>query len=134
MNKTTINTELIYKAVKSSGSGGQHVNKTATKVELYFNIETSKGLSEDEKTKLKNALKNKINTDGILTLSCGQTRSQLKNKTLVTKRFFNLIEAHLVEQKPRIKTKNPKAVKRKRLLNKRINAQKKANRKPPALD
>jgi len=126
--------ELTFKAVRSSGSGGQHVNKVATKVVLSFDILNSRHLSEDEKIKLLSFLSNRINKSGILVLSSGQNRSQLKNKIDVTKRFVNLIELGLKQEKERKQTKIPKSAKRKRLEIKRKISEKKANRKPPKLD
>lgn len=129
-----LKSEISYKAVRSSGSGGQNVNKVATKVELYFNVLESQFLESYQKEKLQNYLVNRITKDGILILSCGETRSQLKNKTIVTKRFFQLIEEGLKEDKDRLPTKIPKAVKRKRLAIKKKTSEKKANRKPPKID
>lgn len=129
-----LKSEISYKAVRSSGSGGQNVNKVATKVELYFNVLESQFLESYQKEKLQNHLVNRITKDGILILSCGETRSQLKNKTIVTKRFFQLIEEGLKEDKDRLPTKIPKAVKRKRLATKKKTSEKKANRKPPKID
>ncbi|RZN82306.1 MAG: aminoacyl-tRNA hydrolase [Winogradskyella sp.] len=126
--------EVTYKAVRSSGSGGQHVNKVATKIELYFNLHDSKFFNEEEKEKLQAYFQNRLTKFGILILSCGETRSQLKNKTIVTQRFLELIEEGLKEEKERLPTKIPKAVLRKRLTNKRKNSEKKANRKPPKID
>jgi ribosome-associated protein len=126
--------ELTFKAVRSSGSGGQHVNKVATKVVLSFDILNSSHLSEDEKIKLLSFLSNRINKLGILVLSSDQNRSQLKNKIDVTKRFLNLIELGLKQEKERKQTKIPKSAKRKRLEIKRKISEKKANRKPPKLD
>lgn len=126
--------ELVYKAVRSSGSGGQHVNKTSTKVELYFDIASSTFFNDEEKNKLKDFFASKLTKDGILILSSGETRSQLKNKTIVTKRFFQRIEEGLKEDKDRLPTKIPKAVKRKRLATKKKTSEKKANRKPPKID
>ena len=126
--------EITYKAVCSSGSGGQHVNKVATKIELYFNIFDSIFFDEEQKEKLNSFLQSRLTSKGVLILSCGETRSQLKNKTIVTKRFLELIEDGLKEEKERLQTKIPKAVKRKRLLNKKKTSEKKANRKPPKID
>ena len=134
MNKEKLITELGFKAVRSSGSGGQHVNKVATKVELYFDIENSQNLAEEEKAKLKEFLRNKLNKDNILILQCSETRSQFKNKELVIKKFLDLIEEGLKEQKKRIPTKTPKAVIKKRLAKKRKTAEKKANRKKPDVE
>ncbi|SHG94672.1 alternative ribosome rescue aminoacyl-tRNA hydrolase ArfB [Winogradskyella jejuensis] len=126
--------EVNYRAVRSSGSGGQNVNKVATKVELYFNLKNTTFFTEEEKLRLQDYFNNRLTKDGILILSCGETRSQLKNKTIVTKRFTELITEGLKEEKDRLLTKIPKAVKRKRLQNKRKTSEKKANRKPPKID
>ena len=134
MDAENLISELTFKAVRSSGSGGQHVNKVATKVVLSFDILNSSHLSEDEKIKLLSFLSNRINKSGILVLSSGQNRSQLKNKIDVTKRFVNLIELGLKQEKERKQTKIPKSAKRKRLEIKRKISDKKANRKPPKLD
>lgn len=134
MNQEQLVSELSFKAVKSSGSGGQHVNKVATKVELYFNLKDSSNLSEDEKDKLKEFLKNRLNKEGVLILQSSQTRSQLKNKQIVIAKFLELIQEGLKQQKKRIATKTPKAVKLKRLKTKKQNAEKKANRKKPDLE
>jgi ribosome-associated protein len=128
-----LKSEVNYKAVKSSGSGGQHINKVATKVELYFNVFKSEVLSEEQRAKLAVNLSNRINKNGYLILSCSATRSQLKNKEIVTKRFLALIEEGLKEEKERKPTRIPKAVKKKRRENKRQQSQKKINRKPPDL-
>lgn len=134
MDAENLISELTFKAVRSSGSGGQHVNKVATKVVLSFDILNSSHLSEDEKIKLLSFLSNRINKSGILVLSSDQNRSQLKNKIDVTKRFVNLIELGLKQEKERKQTKIPKSAKRKRLEIKRKISEKKANRKPPKLD
>tara|TARA_R110002073_G_scaffold279535_3_gene443669 strand:- start:4098 stop:4502 length:405 start_codon:yes stop_codon:yes gene_type:complete len=134
LEKEQLISELSFKAVRSSGSGGQHVNKVATKVELYFDLENSSVLTEEKKEKLKEFLRKKLNKDGILILQCSQTRSQLKNKELVIKKFFELIEKGLKEQKKRIPTKVPKSVIKKRLAKKQQIAKKKANRKKPEID
>jgi ribosome-associated protein len=129
-----LKSELTYKAVRSSGSGGQHVNKVASKVVLYFNLEASSQFSDEEKERLKQYLENRLNKEGILILDSSESRSQFRNKAIVTQNFLDLIAESLKEEKERKPTKVPKAVKRKRLDAKRKNAEKKANRKPPKID
>jgi ribosome-associated protein len=129
-----LKSELTYKYVRSSGSGGQHVNKVSSKAELYFNLKDSQVFTQEEKQKLSEFLSNRLTKDGILILACDESRSQFRNKALVTQRFLELIEEGLKEEKERIKTKVPKAVKRKRLARKRKNSEKKANRKKPDVD
>ena len=123
--------ELTFKAIRSSGAGGQHVNKVASKVVLNFNLKQSEGFSEAQKNLLLNNLSNRLTTDGILILQSDESRSQHKNKELVVKRFLDLIKQGLKVPKKRKPTKIPKAVKLKRLSKKKQQADKKANRKPP---
>ncbi|MGV6829086.1 MAG: alternative ribosome rescue aminoacyl-tRNA hydrolase ArfB [Flavobacteriales bacterium] len=123
--------EIKYKATKSSGPGGQHVNKTSTKVEASFDILKSIGLSETEKERLKIKLASKLNSDYILILTSSQTRSQLKNKKIVTQKLINILEEHLQVAKARKKTKPSKSSIEKRLQSKKRKAQKKVSRKKP---
>ena len=134
MDIDLLKTELSYKYVRSSGSGGQNVNKVSSKAELYFNVEASQVFNEDEKLKLSDFFSNRLSKDGVLVLACDESRSQFRNKAIVTQRFLELIEEGLKEEKERKSTKVPKAVKRKRLASKRKNSEKKANRKKPDID
>lgn len=134
MNQAQLIKELQFKAIRSSGSGGQHVNKVATKVELQFSIESSDAFSNEEKVRLQKTLASKLNKEGFLVMQCGETRSQYRNKEILKKRILALIQFHLRPKKIRKKTKVPHSVKLKRLQMKRKNADKKANRKKPKLD
>lgn len=129
MNKEIIQTEIQYKAVRSSGAGGQNVNKVATKVQIQFFVEQSNGLTTEEKATLAQKLVNRITKEGFILVECSETRSQLKNKELCTQRLFLLLENALKKDKKRIATKIPKAVIKKRLDDKQHNANKKENRK-----
>jgi ribosome-associated protein len=133
MNDSEILTELNYKAVRSSGPGGQHVNKTASKVEVYFSIEDSNGLTEIEKKRLLQRLSSRLTSENILQLQCGETRSQHRNKTLVTTRLLQLLKENTKAPKKRKKTKPSKSAIEKRLREKKGKALKKANRKPPEI-
>ena len=87
MNKEIILKELHFKAIRSSGAGGQHVNKVSSKIELTFDLENSEALNDDEKTLLKSKLSSKLTTENILILTVEETRSQHKNKELAIKKF-----------------------------------------------
>jgi ribosome-associated protein len=126
--------ELTFKAIRSSGSGGQHVNKVSSKVELTFNLSESLLFDGDQKERLLRKLQNRLTKEGVLVLQCGESRSQHKNKEIIIKRFFSIIDTALIIPKKRIRTKIPKSVIRKRLKNKRNRSEKKANRKKPNLD
>ena len=133
MDKEKIISEVNFKAVRSSGAGGQNVNKVSSKVVLSFDLINSQSLSEDEKERSEKKLKSKLTLDGILILNCDEDRSQLKNKEIVTKRFLEMIEKSLVIPKERKATKIPKSVIEKRLKDKSSNSEIKQNRKKPEL-
>ncbi|MGJ5642679.1 alternative ribosome rescue aminoacyl-tRNA hydrolase ArfB [Formosa sp. S-31] len=134
MNKDRLISEIQFKAVRSSGAGGQHVNKVASKVELSFNISGSAVLNAIQKERLIHKLKSRLTTDGMLLLQCGESRSQHKNKALVISRFFSILEEGLKVPKRRVATKIPKSVIKKRLKSKRILSEKKVFRRKPNLD
>jgi len=123
--------ELQYKAVRSSGAGGQNVNKVSSKVVLTFDLKNSQALSEEEKSLLETKLSSRLTSEQILILNCDEDRSQFKNKTIVTKRFLDIIAAGLHIPKIRKATKIPKSVIRKRIKDKKnISEIKKSRRKP----
>lgn len=134
MNLESLISELSFKALRSSGSGGQHVNKVSSKVELHFNVENSKILSEEQKILLLKKLKTRLSGNNDLVLQCDESRSQHKNKELVIKRFLQIIKKGLIVPKKRKPTKIPRSAIRKRLKSKRIRSEKKAERKKPNLD
>lgn len=126
--------EFKFKGIRSSGSGGQHVNKVASKIELSFQVLESSVLTEAQKKTIVEKLKSRLTKEGLLILQCGESRSQHQNKSLIIKRAVSLLNAALKKDKKRIKTKVPKAVIRKRLKNKRLNSDRKANRRKPDLE
>lgn len=126
--------EVKYKAVRSSGAGGQNVNKVSSKVVLTFDLRNSQALSDEEKMLLEANLQNRLTADLILILNCDEDRSQLKNKEIVTKRFLNIIKKGLYVPKVRKPTKIPKAVIRKRIKDKKNISEIKQSRRKPDLD
>ncbi|MCW9037510.1 alternative ribosome rescue aminoacyl-tRNA hydrolase ArfB [Altibacter sp.] len=134
MNTEKLIKECDFKAVRSSGPGGQHANKTASKVEVTFNIIASEALTSIEKERLQKKLESRISSDGAIQLQCGETRSQHKNKALVIERLIALLKKHLKVAKPRKKTKPSKSAMERRLKTKKEQALKKSNRKPPRLE
>ena len=131
MNKNSILQELDYKAVRSSGAGGQNVNKVSSKVVLSYNLTVSEALSEDEKALASLRLASKLTNEGVLILQCDGDRSQLRNKDIVTKRFLAVMENALKEDKPRKPTRIPRSVIKKRIEGKRRQAEKKQSRRRP---
>jgi ribosome-associated protein len=133
MDKQQIVAELNYKAVRSSGAGGQNVNKVSSKVVLYFDVMQSTALTTSEKVLVAENLKSRLTVDGILILNCDADRSQIRNKDIVTKRFLNLIADALLVPKERKATGIPKSVIRKRIKDKKSTSEIKKNRKKPEL-
>ena len=131
MNQEQILTELQFKAIRSSGPGGQHANKVSSKVELSFHIQSSVGLTERQKKRVLLKLENKLSKEGLLILQCDESRSQHKNKELVIKRFLKLLEKSLVVPKARKKSRPTRSSIEKRLKGKKIASLKKLNRGKP---
>lgn len=131
METEKIISELQYKAVRSSGAGGQNVNKVSSKVVLSFDLRNSQALTEEEKVRLEVKLASRLTSDLVLILNCDEDRSQLKNKSIVTKRFLEIIKTGLLIPKIRKATKIPKSVIRKRIKDKKtVSDIKKTRRKP----
>ena len=129
MKTEIINSELNFKAVRSSGAGGQNVNKVSSKMVLIFDVATSQGLDEDEKVLLQTKLKTKISQENLLILTCDEDRSQLKNKRIIIKRFFEMLEKALVKPKVRKATKITKGANERRIQEKKKSSEIKAGRK-----
>ncbi|MGA2822515.1 MAG: alternative ribosome rescue aminoacyl-tRNA hydrolase ArfB [Bacteroidales bacterium] len=121
--------EFLFNASRSSGPGGQNVNKVSTKVELRFDVLHSNLLSEEEKEILLNLLVKKINSEGILIIISQSERTQLKNKDKTIEKFYALLKKSLTPKKKRRPTKPTAAAIEKRLEEKKMNAEKKLRRK-----
>jgi ribosome-associated protein len=134
MDIEKIISELSFKAVRSSGAGGQNVNKVSSKVVLTFDLNTSQALSEEEKALLLTNIAPRLTTENILILNCDEDRSQLKNKDIVVKRFLDIIKKGLHVPKIRKATKIPKSVIKKRIKDKKNISEIKQSRKKPNLD
>ena len=131
IDKNGLVSELKFRTSRSSGPGGQSVNKVSSKVNLLFDVWHTVFLSEEQKMIISEKLKNRINSEGILQLSSEETRSQLKNKEIVIARFLLLLEEALKPVKKRKPTKPGKGAKERRLKTKKIKSEKKDKRKPP---
>ena len=121
--------EVIFKASRSGGKGGQNVNKVSTKVELYFNVYDSLYLSYEDKITLLNKLSNRIDKTGVLKLDSQTERSQFQNKQIVSEKFKNLLREALKKPKKRLKTKPTAGSKEKRIGIKKIVSTKKTMRR-----
>ncbi len=121
--------ELKFSFNRSSGPGGQHVNKVNTRVELRFDIPNSGLLSDEEKELLISKLQNRLTKEGILLISAQTASSQLKNKETAIMQFYRLINKTLKIKKKRIPTSVSLATKEKRLKAKKEHAEKKERRR-----
>ncbi|HIF60242.1 MAG TPA: aminoacyl-tRNA hydrolase [Rhodospirillales bacterium] len=100
--------DLRIDTYRAQGAGGQHVNKTSSKVEVRFNIMTSEGLQDSEKERLLSKLSSRLTSEGVLTMQCGESRSQHRNKAIVIERLLDLLKEQLTVNKKRKKTKPSK--------------------------
>ena len=128
MDQQQIEKELNFLTSRSSGSGGQHVNKTETKVEARFEVDASTALSAAEKRKVHSALSNRISKEGILAVSADSRRSQVLNRGAAVKKLLRLIKKALRARKRRKGPQPLKANPQKRLERKRKQSEKKALR------
>lgn len=121
--------EIDFQAARSSGPGGQNVNKVNTKVELRFDVANSALLTEMEKQRITEKLGPRLTSEKVLILTEQSDRSQLKNREMVIKKFYAMLERALAPVKKRIRTRPTKASIEKRLEGKRIQSEIKAGRK-----
>jgi ribosome-associated protein len=122
--------ELGYRATRSGGPGGQHVNTSSTRVELEFDVGASPSLTDAQRARITERLAGRIDSTGVLRLASSGSRSQHQNREDVTARLARLLADALKERKPRRRTKVPKAVKEARLRAKKKRSQVKKDRGP----
>ena len=120
--------ELTYRATRSGGPGGQHVNTSSTRVELAWDVGASPSVSEEERARIREKLSNRISGEGLLLLAASEHRSQNRNKEAVTERFVELVRQALVVQAKRKKTRPGKAAREARLRAKKHRSELKRRR------
>lgn len=126
--------ELSAKATRSSGAGGQHVNKTSSRIELTWNVARTQALSDDQRALVLAALQSRITKDGDLRVVASNTRSQFRNREIAEQRLTKLIGDALRPVKKRRATKPTRAAKEARLDDKKKHSNKKRERRAPVDD
>jgi len=134
MNIEKLIKELNFKAIRSSGPGGQHANKVSSKIELAFDVNASKELSEEQKSLLLKNISSRLTKENMVILFSDESRSQHKNKEIAKNRFIEIIKKGLIVPKKRKATKPSKASIKKRLDSKKRASIKKLTRKKPDLE
>jgi ribosome-associated protein len=126
--------ELRFEFARSSGPGGQNVNKVETKVRLLFDVRSSPSLSPGQRSRIEESLPTRVTKDGVLHVASQRHRSREANRQAAIERFAELIAGALREDEPRVPTRVSKKLKRRRLEEKRRQSRKKALRAPPDED
>jgi ribosome-associated protein len=126
--------ELDYQASRSGGPGGQHVNTSSTRIEVWWNIGASPTLTEEQRARLLARLASRLDAEGRLRIVASESRSQLRNREAATERLRSLVAAALQVPKPRKRTKPTRAAKAARVEAKRRRSATKRERRPPRFD
>ena len=123
--------ELRFEFARSSGPGGQNVNKVETKVRLLFNLQGSRSLKPEQRSRIEERLSTRITKAGVLHISSQRHRTREANRKATIERFVDLLGEALEEDEPRVRTRVPKAARKRRLESKRKRSQRKAMRARP---
>ncbi|HXG45973.1 MAG TPA: alternative ribosome rescue aminoacyl-tRNA hydrolase ArfB [Gemmatimonadales bacterium] len=123
--------EIEFRATRAGGPGGQHVNRSATRVELWWNLAGSPSLTEEDRTWLRTRLRPRLTAEGMLRLVSDASRSQTRNKAAALERFRALLAQALVRPRPRRRTRPPRSAHERRLAGKRARSERKRERRKP---
>jgi ribosome-associated protein len=121
--------ELTFRASRAGGPGGQHVNTSSTRVEVVWSVDRSRALSEEQRSRLRDKLGGRIDSQGNVRVVASASRSQARNREDAEERLAALIRRALVTEKPRKKTRPHRGAVESRLLSKRLKSQKKKERR-----
>jgi len=127
-------TELDVRVSRSSGAGGQHVNKTSSRVEIFWNIVGSRAVSEEQRARLREKLASRLTTEGSIRVVASDMRSQSRNRELAEERLADLVRRALVIPRKRRATKPTRAAKEARLDSKKRHSTKKRDRRDTVID
>ena len=126
--------ELDVRASRSSGAGGQHVNKTSSRIEISWNIARSRALTDEQRDRVLEKLASRLSDDGAIRIVASETRSQLRNRDAAERRLAETIAKALVVPKKRKPTRRPRAADEARLTEKKKHSERKRERKRPITD
>jgi len=126
--------ELDVRVSRSSGAGGQHVNKTSSRVEIFWNIPASRALTDEQRARLLDKLSSKLTTEGSIRVVASDMRSQSRNRDLAEDRLAELVRRALIVPRKRKPTKPTRAAKEARLETKKRHSNKKRERQDPSFD
>ena len=126
--------ELNVRVSRSSGAGGQHVNKTSSRVEIFWNVLASRALSEEQRARLQEKLGPRLTTEGSIRVVASDMRSQSRNRDLAEERLAELVKRALVVPRKRKATKPTRAAKEARLEAKKRHSHKKRERRDASFD
>jgi len=126
--------ELEVKATRSSGAGGQHVNKTSSRIEINWNVRDSKALTDEQRQTLLERLASRISTEGAIRVVASEMRSQRQNRERAETRLADLIRRVLTTRKKRKPTRRPRSADEARLASKKLHSRKKRERSRDSAD
>ena len=126
--------ELDVRVSRASGAGGQHVNKTSSRVEIFWNVPSSRALTDDQRARLLDKLSSRLTTEGSIRVVASDMRSQSRNRDLAEERLTELVRRALIVPRKRKPTKPTRAAKEARLETKKRHSNKKRQRRGPSLD
>jgi len=126
--------ELDVRVSRASGAGGQHVNKTSSRVEIFWNVQASRALSDDQRARLLERLASRLTTEGSIRVVASDMRSQSRNRDLAEERLADMVRRALVIPKKRRPTRPTRASKEARLEGKKRQSHKKRERQKKSFD
>lgn len=126
--------ELTARATRSSGAGGQHVNKTSSRIQMSWDVGASAALDDSQRERLRRKLAPRLTDDGVLTVTVSDTRSQHRNREIAEKRINDIVRKALAVPKKRKATRPTRAAREARLDAKKLQSRKKQNRRADSLD
>ena len=121
--------ELTLRAITGSGPGGQHVNRSATRIELRWNVATTRALSDEQRTRVLAKLSSRLDADGALRIVAGEYRSQQQNRRAASERLIAIVSRALVVPRSRKATKPTRSSVERRLTDKRQRSDTKQQRR-----